>query len=514
VTATYPFQADTFQNDTFQTQASPYVYPNDLVFLSLTINAVEMKDYLNLAITKATIASVLTKQYDTCTFTLYNVPSSVTIQNWQEVIIKDSDSRIFAGVITLVQPSESELTYDVNYSITCVDYSKLLETKLVQAVKYTSKTDAYILNDIFTTYLPEVNATTYVSSLATLTSVPISRKTIKEALNFICGLTGADWYVDYDKKLHYFKSEDTAAPFGFSDQPDLVTAYPYSGFTKSDDGSGIFNVVEVVGGNYNSGDETIYLPGTGANKRIVLPFVYQAPAGQTEIQVWRNDGSDAVPSWTAMTVLEGYVDALGGATDVLYYQKEGVLEQSASWPNLAQAVKLTGQYEIPLRTRIRDEASISLYGREIQYAYFDNSIIDKSVAKLKGQQLLLKASLGAQTYSWVSEKRGIRSGMTAHIKNDALGIDDDFLVQRATLTIGVGGLLECRVDAGNYNSSLVDILIALKRLATPSTTYNTTDVLDVLLSTNETLKMSEAVSVSATTSAVWDTSLWDASTWG
>ena len=517
MTATLPFQADTFQPTAFQTVASPYVYPNDLVYLSLKINGVEMKGYLDLELETIKYQSVLTKQFDICTFKLFNVPNTVSLVNWQTVVIMDISSKIFAGVITQIQPEESAVIYDINYYVTCVDYSKLLETVVVQATKYANKTDAYIINDLFTTYLPEIDASTYVSELDTLTSVTLGRKLLKDALNFICGLTGADWYVDYDKKLHYFKSEDISAGFSFSDSPDLATTYPYYNLVKIDDGSGIFNVVEVIGGNYRSPDETIYLPGTGKSTRIMLPFKYQAPTGQTSIQVWRNDGTEGTPVWTAMTVKAGYVSTLAGANDVLYYFQEAVLEQTANWPNLPNAVKLTGQYEIPLRTRVRDQASIDLFGREIHSVYTDSSIVDKTVAQLKGKQLLIESSLGLQTYTWNCEKRGLRSGMTVGLKNTAMGIDTRYLIQKVSYEIGIAGAVIVTVEAGNYNADLIDILLALKQLSTPSIAYRDDEVLDVLLSdANELELFEESISVAAHTGAYkWDDGCkWGFAKWG
>lgn len=518
MTATLPFQAGVFQPTAFQTIESVYVYPNDLVYLSLTINAVEMKGYLDLEVAPVNIQSVLTNQYDTCTIKLFNVPNTVTIQNLQDVIIIDNSTRIFAGLITQVMPTESALTYDLDYTITCVDYSMLPETVTVQATKYTSKTDAYILNDLFTEYLSEVNAVAYVSELTTLASVQFSRKSLKDALNFICGLTGADWYIDYNKNLHYFKSEDSSAGFSFSDSPDLSTTYPYYGLVKTDDGSGIFNVVEVVGGNYRSPDETIYLPGTGQSARIILPFKYQAPTGETAIQVWRNDGTEGVPVWTAMTVKVGYIAELAGADDVLYYFQESVIEQTASWPNLTNAVKLTGQYEIPLRTRVRSQASIDLFGREIHSIYTDTAIVDKTVAQLKGKQLLIESAMGKQSYSWSCQKRNLRSGMTVGIVSTSMGIDTSYLLQRVTTDIGIGGAVMVTVEAGNYNADLIDVILALKQASAPSIPYREDEVLDVLLSDDDELEIYENAPTStrrADAAYKWDDGCdWNFAKWG
>ena len=49
MTITHPFASPGFQSyPAFQTALTPYVYPNDLAALSITINGVEVKQYLDL----------------------------------------------------------------------------------------------------------------------------------------------------------------------------------------------------------------------------------------------------------------------------------------------------------------------------------------------------------------------------------------------------------------------------------------------------------------------------------
>jgi len=77
----------------------------------------------------------------------------------------------------------------------CGDYSSYTDHVYAKA-NYINQTDAYILNDLFTTNYPQINATTYVTPLNTLTTFQINRKKLREILDYLAGLANADWYID------------------------------------------------------------------------------------------------------------------------------------------------------------------------------------------------------------------------------------------------------------------------------------------------------------------------------
>jgi hypothetical protein len=72
--------------------------------------------------------------------------------------------------------------------------------------------------------------------------------TLAEALDAICAITGAQWYVDFNHILHYFKDEVTAAPFNIDVQaPNNTTTFPCKDFEYPDDTISYVNQVQVVG---------------------------------------------------------------------------------------------------------------------------------------------------------------------------------------------------------------------------------------------------------------------------
>lgn len=497
MTITHPFNPSAFQNTpAFQTELSPYIYPNDLIHLSIMIGGVEVVGYLDLETDQPEIVTIL-NQYPSAKFVLYDVPASIEIKSWQEVIIYDNSTKIFAGLIMIAKGTESDLTYGINYEITCTGYAKLLETVLVTADKYDYKTDAYVIHDLFEKNLPEIDSERYVFTLKIFDEIPFGRKTLKDALDYICKITGASWYVDYDKRLHYFGLEVITASFGFSQTPDLVTTFPFYNFQKTDNGNKTYNVIEIVGGFYLSVDETVYLAGNGASNRIILPFKYHAPVGDTKIQVWRNDGTQASPVWTALGVKVGYIETLTGPNEILFYFEEKVIEEQDAFPNFTNAVKLTGRYEAKLRVRVDDQAAISEIGREIEYPYFDDSIIDKTVARTMATALLSENSGGSITYTWDCEKRGMIAGIIVSVNNSTFSVNESLLIQKTITRINIGGHIITNVEVGKYNRNLVDTLIALRKMAKKETSYFEDGLLDVTLNCTETCVPTESTTLTA-----------------
>jgi hypothetical protein len=469
-----------------------------LLTVTMTIGGVDVTGYVKPG--SLVVDNILTQQVDTLACTLEGI-GAISFEDWQEVLLLDGSTRIFGGYLLTKNNSEGA-DLGINKVINASDFSIRLE-KVIVKEEFIGKTDAYILNYLFTKYLPGegFDAVVHVDTLKTHDRIRFNRVTLLDCIKQLANLSNADYYVDYYKYLYYFEAgtEASVAPFALNQNPDYVTSFPYSNLSVNEDGAGVVNRVEVVGGNYRSDDNTFYLAGTGQDNHISLPFRLHAPDGQTSIQVWRNDGTQAVPIWTPLTVLVGYIDELTASTEVLFYFAEKLIEQQASWPALPNAVKITAKYEVPLRTRVRDQASYDHYGLWLDDVIVDQTITDKGVARLAGLAMLAKNSMNKVAITLKIDQPGIRSGQIVTITNALHSINSGYSVQKVSTKIGINGRAYYTVSLGTYNPSLVDLIIRLAKQAQPKVAWSDDEVLDEVLQMAEKITLIESNSVTATT---------------
>ena len=86
----------------------------------------------------------------------------------------------------------------------------------------------------------------YVAGLGDLT-ITFENVTLRQALADICGRTGGRWYVDEQKRLHYFDAESNVAAWSLSDRPDGLASFPYQELKRRENATPIVNQVLVVG---------------------------------------------------------------------------------------------------------------------------------------------------------------------------------------------------------------------------------------------------------------------------
>jgi hypothetical protein len=464
----------------------------DRITASLFIGGVDYTEYVRPGSLK--INNVLTQQIDTLDAILDAPPSAPS--DWQEVVAYDGSEKIFGGY--LLKPADKDgRDLGLEYTIAASDYSIRFATIRVK-IEYQNMTDKAIIADLFSQFLPGegFDVSTFVSVTRTHDKMRFNRCTLLDAIKTLASFGNADWYVDEDKKLHFFTSESSKAPFELSDNPNYSTSYPYNNLLRNLDGSGVINRVEVVGGSYQSADATFYLAGTGADSRVALPFKFHAPDGYSAIQVWRNDGTYAVPVWTALTVKVGYIDQLVDANDVLFYFGEKVLEQATMWPALANAVKITAKYDVPLRTRITDPASFAHYGMYFDGLIVDNSITSKATAKLAAKALLAKSSICTTALSFSLYQPGLRAGQVVKLRNELRNIAQNFLVQRVAAVVDVNGRVKYDVAVGVYSPTLIDLIMSLAKASEKPAEWLTNEVLDEILQQAETITFAESFAVS------------------
>ena len=481
--------------------------------LKIKINGVDRTS--SIPVGSIDIENVLTKQIDTSRF-LVEDGGGFGISDLQTVIISNPAEtvRYFAGLIESFDVLSRGPRLD--YPLTMVDFTWLLDhpEALVNA-EYTDQDDSAIIDAFMDAAAPDIEDTTYVKTVrSSLERQQYSRMTPRQALDALAEITGADWYVDEGPGpgaqlayLHYFATEENTAPYSLSNAPDDVTSFGYTDLVDTHLAASA-NLIEVVGGEYLSTDQTIYLANDGTQTNVQLPFKCSAPDGQSAIQVWVNDGTDGTPVWTAKTVGTGYIHDISDY-DCLNFFQEKYLEFATAPPELELAVKITCRYWIPLRQRVRDYVSYANYGRWMADKIVDANITDKDTAKKRAKIELARRAATQVSYTLNTLEPGLRSGQHVRLVNAARGVDDTFLIQRVVTRSLGGGYASFAVELGLYNPNLVDIIAALKR-AESGATWGADDVLDELLENAEAVGVADTASETASSGPY----LWDAFNWG
>jgi len=490
-------------------------YPDNLS-LTVNIDSVDRVEYIKPR--TLSIESLLTRRVDTCAFVMERA-DAVKPGGWDEIVVLDGSDKVFAGYVLKVNQMDGmSLLHD--YEIKCSDYTVFLEKVLIKE-EYEDTSDQDIIDDLFTDYMPvDWDGTTYVEKIKTHSKIRFNRMTLLEVIDELASLAGADWYVDYDKQLHFFTSEDNPAPFSLSDSPDESSSYPYYDLKIAEDHSGIVNRVEVIGGDYLSEDTTIYLQGTGQDNRVIMPFRMRGPEAGGGIQVSRNDGSEVSPNWTTLTVKVGYIDSLGGTSEVLHYYQEQVLEQQNNWPDLKNAVRVFGRLEIPLRARVSSQASYDALGLNQWFdaVIVDEDITDKNTARLKGKAKLAEYALARETISCYTRKPGLQSGMILTVSSTHDDVSDDYLIRSVKVLVDTNGRAVYNLSLGVYDPDLIDIMLDLVRRSRAKPIWRDDEVLDDLIDQSETFEFaSETTDLTArnpsTNPYQWRTSLGAANSW-
>ena len=461
------------------------------------------------------IENVLTKQIDTARFQVED-GGGFGISDLQEVVISNvaETVRYFGGYIESFEILSRGSLLD--YPLVMVDYTWLLDHPVALVNdEYLAQSDSAIIDDFMDAAAPDIEDTTYVKTVrSSLERQQYPRMTPKDVLDALAEISGADWYVDegpgpgaQKAYLHYFATEESTAPHYLSGAPDLVNSFGYQDLLDTHRAASA-NLIEVVGGEYLSADQTIYQGNDGRQINIQLPFKCSAPDGQSAIQVWANDGTDVAPNWTAKTVGTGNIHDISDY-DCLIFFEEKYLEFAVAPPELELAVKITCRYWVPLRQRVRDYVSYANYGRWMADKVVDANITDKATAKQRGKVELAKRAAAQVSYTLTTLEPGLRSGQHVRLVNAARSLDDIFLIQRVTTRFLGGGYASFDVELGLYNPDLIDIIVALKR-AGSGATWGADDVLDELLEFAEAVGMADAVSKTASSGPY----LWDAFDWG
>jgi len=211
---------------------------------------------------------------------LEEAPFTLDLQNESEVTLVDQGVKEFGGYLRKRIRKDLNTTNVRVWTIECQDYNTDPADDWVPVgagPREVEETDQARVRWLFDTYGTRgINAwyadAVQVVAPSNLLPMDFQGKTLAEALDAICALSGASWYIDYEKRLHYFKKELAVAPFNIDVQsPNGTTTRPCRDFEYPDDTISYVNTVAVVGLGVTS---TVYrdgvVPDPGQQRLFVL----------------------------------------------------------------------------------------------------------------------------------------------------------------------------------------------------------------------------------------------------
>ena len=359
----------------------------------------------------------LTAEVDTCRFTLRKYGSrTYEPKLGEEIEVWDKGTKIFAGTIEKIV-RKTEGTRIALFECHLKDYTHNLDRKLVKA-DYTDRSPEYIINDILTNYTDGSFTQNNVATTGiTIEYIKFDYKEPSKCFQELAELIGYDWYVDYDKDIHFFdKGTGETAAFNVTDTNGNCID---GSLEIAEDSRQIRNVIYVRGGEYvGDSREDKVGEGDGAVKIFKLPYRYDSKPTVTVGGVSKTVGVDFIDS-------EDDYDCLWN------YQEKIIKFKTAP---ASGDVVVTGNPRVAVLIKAQDSASVSANGI-YEYRVVDKKIKTKEAARRRAQAEMIDYAEAPENAKFRSYTPGMRSGMMVNISSDVLNKSENFIVTRAVTTM-------------------------------------------------------------------------------
>lgn len=376
------------------------------------------------------IEDILTTEVNMCSFGHDNTWANRPIVG-QEVIIDRNEGgdmvTLFAGDITNVIPIKLN-SGQFAFEVECVDYTRRADKKLI-IEDYTNQTLYDIINDFIGTSAPDFTINNVENPGPVIKQVQFNYLYVSECLQELADLTGYDWYIDYQRDIHFFSlsSAIADAPIELLDNgeefDDLELGY---------DSTQLANRVFIRGGIYFSASYN-QDPITATLNQTEFPIRY-APHTFT-VKVNGDTKSVGIDS----------VDTPGNH-DFLMNFNEKLLKTDMITMSGGEVVQMTYKYEIRVIAERNDATSQAavkaieggnsdgIYEKLIN----DNQIDTLDGARQRGDAELLRYSNTIVTGTFTTTHEGFRSGQKLHIQLTDRDINEYYII-KAVITEALGG---------------------------------------------------------------------------
>jgi len=438
---------------------------------NITIDSVDRTaDILNRTLK---IEDVVNDKVNTCRFKLQNLSGTGIPSTDDEISITlDNGTKLFAGYVVKIDLDSILNDGAVVATISCADYTRLLDSNLVHKT-YEDMTDKEVIESIIDTYCFGLGITTNnVLEGITISKIKFNYLQPSECFRKIAESTGRNWFIDYDKDIHYFPLTTSVAPFNIDSDSN-----EFFDLNISKDASQLKNRVYVRGGTKLS-DYTDYIEaGDGEKTQFVLPdkphnvtMYVDRGAGYVEESVGIKNIDTSGYKWY-LNFQEKYIEQDSG---------EDVLEST-------DKLKLNYKYNIPILVAIEDKDSILEHGQK-EFAIFDKSIETTNAARDRASAELVDYAENIIEGSFQTYEAGFISGQYININLSDYGINDDYIVQKVVAdAFGSGHYSYTIYVASAKTIGIIKFLIQLLETNKNLIELDEDEVIDELMSISDNL---------------------------
>lgn len=432
------------------------------------------------------LTRALTSQVDTASFRITReggqAGGGYKPSLMEEVYIWENERVIFGGVITDI--NERLLGGEVEaFDVQCKDFTHDMDRFLVVRA-YEGETIGDIIADIVANVLPDGYTTTHVDCDIVVASVAFNYELPSRCFQQLAELVNYDWYVDYEKGVHFFEKSATPAPFDLTD--DNGKYYVDSLLLRSNL-TNIRNVITVRGGEY-------------LGEEFSESFIADGEANLYPVG-YRYDSIVVTVNATPITV---GIDNLNDPNlyDALYnFQEKFIRWRQATKPALDDVVQVTGLPYLPILVRVQDNASVAEYGA-FEYKIVDKAISSKQEARDRAEAELTAWAASTKEGGFDTVEPLLDVGQQINISSTLRGLDQDYIISRIVSTLRPNGrqYLHTVTLVTTKTYGMVEFLIALLRQRDKDIVINQNEVFGTIRTMSDEVEMADTLGTPVETS--------------
>lgn len=438
------------------------------------------------------IQNILTNKRDTAQFNIINHSGESYIPHLgEEVLVYDNSGlKVFGGVITAIDTQAVSFPV-TRHNITCQDYTRLLDHRVVPD-GFVNKTVNEIITSLRDSYFPDFTLNNVDADL-NVSKINFRYKPVSQCLTDLAKLFNYDWYVDYDKDLHFFAKETVSAPFDLNDDDG---SYRYDTLTIRRDNSQIRNSIIVRGGDYLASQLTTNIQTDGVRSIYNLPYKFS--------------DFDATLSTTNLNVGIDYIDNPDSFDALHNFQEKQLKFKDADKPSASKTLKVSGKPNLPIIVRVRSSSLISsmssaestpTFTSDGVYDYYveDKTLTSKEAARKRAQAEILAYGESLVEGEFVTELSGLRAGQAIFIDSASRGISETFIINKVQIGQFSANDLVYKVSLITTRTmDLVDVLQQLLLESNRKQDSDVTEASETIISLDDSADFSDSLGTFST----------------